>query len=101
VNLTPRAIRQQICSAVTVVVQASRLIDGGRKLVSVQEITGMEGDMISMQEIFHFEQTGVDRDGKVLGQFSATGVRPRFADRLKMYGVDIPENTFDPDRIFQ
>jgi pilus assembly protein CpaF len=101
VNLTPRAIRQQICSAVTVVVQASRLIDGGRKLVSVQEITGMEGDMISMQEIFHFEQTGVDRDGKVLGHFSATGVRPRFADRLKMYGVDIPENTFDPDRIFQ
>jgi pilus assembly protein CpaF len=101
VNLTPRAIRQQICSAVTVVVQASRLIDGGRKLVSIQEITGMEGDIISMQEIFHFEQTGVDRDGKVLGQFSATGVRPRFADRLKMYGVELPDDTFDPDRIFQ
>jgi pilus assembly protein CpaF len=101
VSLTPRAIRQQICSAVTVVVQASRLIDGGRKLVSIQEITGMEGDMISMQEIFHFEQTGVDRDGKVLGHFSATGVRPRFADRLKMYGVEIPDDTFDPDRIFQ
>jgi len=101
VNLTPRAIRQQICSAVTVVVQASRLIDGGRKLVSIQEITGMEGDIISMQEIFHFEQTGVDREGKVLGHFSATGVRPRFADRLKMYGVDIPDDTFDPDRIFQ
>ncbi|MFC5510976.1 CpaF family protein [Massilia jejuensis] len=101
VSLTPRAIRQQICSAVTVVVQASRLIDGGRKLVSIQEITGMEGDIISMQEIFHFEQTGVDRDGKVLGHFSATGVRPRFADRLKMYGVEMPDNTFDPDRIFQ
>ncbi|KQQ87077.1 CpaF family protein [Massilia sp. Leaf139] len=101
VSLTPRAIRQQICSAVTVVVQASRLIDGGRKLVSIQEITGMEGDIISMQEIFHFEQTGVDRDGKVLGHFSATGVRPRFADRLKMYGVEIPDDTFDPDRIFQ
>ncbi|MBD8533244.1 MULTISPECIES: CpaF family protein [unclassified Massilia] len=101
VSLTPRAIRQQICSAVTVVVQASRLIDGGRKLVSIQEITGMEGDIISMQEIFRFEQTGVDRDGKVLGQFSATGVRPRFADRLKMYGVELPDDTFDPDRIFQ
>jgi len=101
VNLTPRAIRQQICSAVTVVVQASRLIDGGRKLVSIQEITGMEGDIISMQEIFHFEQTGVDRDGKVLGQFFATGVRPRFADRLKMYGVELGDDTFDPDRIFQ
>ncbi|XYJ10786.1 CpaF family protein [Telluria sp. B2] len=101
VNLTPRAIRQQICSAVTVVVQASRLIDGCRKVVSIQEITGMEGDIISMQEIFRFEQTGVDRDGKVLGHFSATGVRPRFADRLKMYGADIPDNTFDPDRIYQ
>ncbi len=101
VNLTPRAIRQQICSAVTVVVQASRLIDGCRKLVSIQEITGMEGDIISMQEIFRFEQTGVDRDGKVQGQFSATGVRPRFADRLKMYGAAIPDDTFDPDRIFQ
>jgi pilus assembly protein CpaF len=100
-NLTPRAIRQQICSAVTVVVQASRLIDGGRKLVSIQEITGMEGDIISMQEIFRFEQTGVDRDGKVLGHFSASGVRPRFADRLKMYGVDIPDDTFNPDRIYQ
>src|SRR5690242_16178057 len=101
VNLTPRAIRQQICSAVTVVLQVSRLTDGCRKLVSMQELTGMEGEIITMQEIFHFEQTGVDRDGKVLGQFSATGVRPRFADRLKMYGVDIPDNTFDPDRIFQ
>ena len=101
VNLTPRAIRQQICSAVTVVVQASRLIDGCRKVVSIQEITGMEGDIISMQEIFRFEQTGVDRDGKVLGHFSATGVRPRFADRLKMYGAEIPDDTFDPDRIYQ
>ena len=100
-NLTPRAIRQQICSAVTVVVQASRLIDGCRKVVSIQEITGMEGDIISMQEIFRFEQTGVDRDGKVLGRFSATGVRPRFAERLKMYGADIPDDTFDPDRIYQ
>ncbi|QNA90792.1 CpaF family protein [Massilia sp. Dwa41.01b] len=100
-NLTPRAIRQQICSAVTVVVQASRLIDGCRKVVSIQEITGMEGDIISMQEIFRFEQTGVDRDGKVQGCFSATGVRPRFADRLKMYGAEIPDDTFDPDRIYQ
>jgi pilus assembly protein CpaF len=100
VNLTPRAIRQQICSAVTVVLQASRLTDGTRKLVSMQEITGMEGDIISMQEIFRFEQTGVDHDGKVLGQFSATGVRPRFADRLRMFGAPVPEDTFDPDRVF-
>ena len=101
VNLTPRAIRQQICSAITVILQASRLTDGTRKVVSMQEVTGMEGDIISMQEIFRFEQTGVDRDGKVQGHFSATGVRPRFADRLKMYGAAIPDDTFDPDRIFQ
>ncbi|MFC0250961.1 CpaF family protein [Massilia consociata] len=100
VNLTARAIRQQIVSAVTVVVQASRLTDGTRKVVSLQEITGMEGDIISMQEIFRFEQIGVDADGKVKGRFSATGVRPRFADRLKMFGVPVPEDTFDPDRTF-
>ncbi|WP_292044034.1 CpaF family protein [Massilia sp. UBA6681] len=100
VNLTARAIRQQIASAVTVVVQVSRLTDGTRKVVSLQEITGMEGDIISMQEIFRFEQSGVDADGKVKGRFSATGVRPRFAERLKMFGVPVPEDTFDPDRIF-
>jgi pilus assembly protein CpaF len=100
VTLTPRAIRQQICSAVTVVLQVSRLTDGTRKLVSMQEITGMEGDIISMQEIFRFEQTGVDHDGKVLGNFCASGVRPRFADRLKMFGVPVPEDTFDPDLVF-
>jgi pilus assembly protein CpaF len=100
VTLTPRAIRQQICSAVTVVLQVSRLTDGCRKLVSMQEITGMEGEIISMQEIFSFEQTGVDGDGKVQGRFSATGVRPRFAERLKMFGVPVPEDTFDPDRIY-
>jgi pilus assembly protein CpaF len=100
VTLTPRAIRQQICSAVTVVLQVSRLTDGCRKLVSMQEITGMEGEIISMQEIFQFQQTGVDADGKVQGHFSATGVRPRFAERLKMFGVAVSEDTFDPDLVF-
>jgi pilus assembly protein CpaF len=100
VNLTPRAIRQQICSAITVILQASRLADGTRKVVSIQEITGMEGEIISMQEIFRFEQTGIDGDGKVLGHFCATGVRPRFADRLRTFGAPVPEDTFDPDRIF-
>jgi pilus assembly protein CpaF len=101
VNLTTRAIRQQICSAVTVVLQVSRLTDGSRKLVSLQEITGMEGDIISMQEIFRFEQTGVDQDAKVQGHFCATGVRPRFVDRLRMFGAAVAEDTFDPDRIFR
>jgi len=100
VNLTPRAIRQQIVSAVTVVLQVSRLTDGTRKLVSMQEITGMEGDIISMQEIYRFEQRGVDAQGKVLGHFSATGVRPRFADRLKLFGVPVADDAFDPDRVF-
>jgi pilus assembly protein CpaF len=100
VSLTPRAIRQQIASAITVVLQASRLADGTRKVVSMQEITGMEGEIISMQEIFRFEQTGIDADGKVQGHFCATGVRPRFADRLRMFGTAVPEDTFDPDRVF-
>ncbi|MBW8898510.1 MAG: CpaF family protein [Massilia sp.] len=100
VSLTPRAIRQQIASAITVVLQASRLADGTRKVVSMQEITCMEGEVISMQEIFRFEQTGIDADGKVQGHFCATGVRPRFADRLRMFGAAVPEDTFDPDRVF-
>jgi len=100
VSLTARAIRQQIASAITVILQATRLADGTRKVVSMQEITGMEGDVISMQEIFRFEQTGIDADGKVQGHFCATGVRPRFADRLRMFGAAVPEDTFDPDRVF-
>ncbi|WP_409027405.1 CpaF family protein [Janthinobacterium sp. SUN098] len=101
VNLTPRATRQQICSAVTVVMQVSRLTDGARKLVSLQEVTGMEGDIIAMHEIFRFEQTGVDADGKVQGHFCATGVRPRFTERLRMFGAPVPDTVFDPDRIYE
>ena len=101
VNLTPRATRQQICSAVTVVMQVSRLTDGARKLVSLQEVTGMEGDIIAMHEIFRFEQTGVDAEGKVQGHFSATGVRPRFTVRLRMFGAPVPDSVFDPDRIYE
>ncbi len=101
VTLTPRAVRQQICSAITVVLQVTRLTDGARKLVSLQEITGMEGEMIAMQEIFCFEQTGVDAEGKVIGHFRATGVRPRFADRLRLFGAPVPDSAFDPSRIFE
>ncbi len=101
VNLTPRATRQQICSAVTVVMQVSRLTDGARKLVSMQEITGMEGDMIAMHEIFRFEQTGVASDGRVQGHFCATGVRPRFAERLRMFGAAVPDTVFDPERVYE
>ncbi|MGV7211179.1 CpaF family protein [Oxalobacteraceae bacterium A2-2] len=101
VNLTPRAVRQQICSAVTVVMQVSRLTDGARKLVSMQEITGMEGEVIAMHEIFRYEQTGVAAGGAVQGRYHATGVRPRFAERLRMYGVPVPDALFDPDRVYE
>ena len=100
-NLTAHATRQQICSAITVVVQVTRLTDGARKIVSLQEITGMEGDIIAMQEIFRFEQTGVAADGRVLGHFRASGVRPRFADRLRLFGAQVSDLVYDPDRIFE
>jgi pilus assembly protein CpaF len=74
----------------------TRLIDGRRKIISLQEITGMEGDIITMQEIFSFRQRGVADDGTVLGHFAATGVRPRFVERLKSYGISVSDQLFDP-----
>ncbi|CAG4909220.1 CpaF family protein [Paraburkholderia gardini] len=96
-----KAMRQQIASAISVVVQASRLTDGRRKLMSIQEITGMEGDVINMQEIFTFKRTGVDDDGRIKGYFCATGVRPKFCDRLTAFGITLPDNMFDPARRFE
>jgi len=100
-NLPPKAIRQQIASAITVIVQASRLTDGRRKIVSIQEITGMEGDVVNMQEIFTFQRSGVLGDGAVRGYFRATGVYPKFAERLRVFGVGLPDETFDPGRRFE
>jgi pilus assembly protein CpaF len=98
--LPTKAMRQQISSAIGVVVQVARLTDGRRKVLSISEITGMEGDMITMQEIFAFHQTGTDEKGAVKGHFCASGVRPRFAERLRNFGVEVPENLFDPTRVF-
>jgi pilus assembly protein CpaF len=89
-RLSDKAMRQQIASAVNLVIQVARLTDGTRRIVSISEITGMEGDTIAMQEIFQFERTGVDSSGKVLGRFRATGIRPRFAERLLQYGMQLP-----------
>lgn len=89
-RLSDRAMRQQIASAVNLVIQVARLTDGTRRIVSVSEITGMEGETITMQEIFQFERTGVDGTGKVIGRFRTTGIRPRFAERLKQYGMQLP-----------
>ncbi len=100
-NLPHQAMRQQIASAITVVVQVLRLIDGKRKITSVQEITGMEGEVITMQELFTFRQTGVTADGQVQGHFQATGVRPKFSDRLRAFGVMLPDTMFDPTRRYE
>jgi len=94
-NLPERAMRQQIASAIQIIVQQTRLSDGSRKVTSISEITGMEGDVISMQEIFLFEKTGVTQDGKVIGRFRATGVRPKCCERLKAAGVHLPASMFD------
>jgi pilus assembly protein CpaF len=94
-RLSDRAMRQQIASAVNMVIQVSRLSDGTRRITSISEITGMEGEAITMQEIFQFERKGVEKDGKVIGRFRPTGVRPRFAERLKQYGMQLPRVFFE------
>ncbi len=99
VNVVQKALRQQIISGISVIIHIQRLSDGRRKVTSIQEITGMEGDVITMQEIFCFEQTGVAPDGTVLGHFHATGIRPRFADRLQARGSPLADYLFDPARI--
>ncbi|HGO6089051.1 CpaF family protein [Burkholderia cepacia] len=100
-TLPPKTMRQQIASAISVVVQAARLTDGKRKIVSIQELTGMEGDIINMQEIFTFKRTGVDRDGSVRGHFCATGVRPKFVERLQAFGINLPDSLYDPSQRYE
>jgi pilus assembly protein CpaF len=94
-SIPDRAVRQQITSAVNAVVQIARLSDGTRKVVSISEITGMEGEMVTMQEIFRFERRGLDPEGKVRGAFCATGIRPKFTDRLIAAGQRLPSFLFD------
>jgi pilus assembly protein CpaF len=97
-SMTQSSIRMHVTSAIRVVIQLMRLSDGTRRLVSVGEITGMEGDVIQMQEIYRFVRLGTEADGKVIGEFRATGIRPRFADGLKALGLEIPRDAFDPSR---
>ena len=94
-NLPERAMRQQIASAIQLVVQQTRLSDGSRKVTSISEITGMEGDIVTMQEIFVFEKMGMTQDGKVVGRFRATGVRPKCCERLKTCGIHLPGDMFE------
>ncbi len=95
-NLTNKAVRQQIAGAVSIIVQIARGVDGRRRMVSIQEITGMEGEVITMQEIMGFKQTGIGENGVVQGYFAATGVRPAMTDRLKAFGLVLPDQYFDP-----
>jgi pilus assembly protein CpaF len=94
-NLPERAIRQQIASAIAVVVQLSRMSDGTRRITHLTEITGMDEDVVSMQDIFVFEKQGISPQGRVIGQFSATGIRPKFADKLKASGISLPASLFE------
>jgi pilus assembly protein CpaF len=94
-------MKRFISSAIDVIVQVSRLADGKRKIVSLQEITGMEGNIITMQEVFSFKQQRIDAEGKVRGFFRFHGVRPKFIDRFKVSGIDVPMDLFDPSKVYE
>ncbi len=96
IEMPLKAVRSQIASAVNLIVQASRLQDGSRRMVSVTEITGMEGEVISMQEVFRYERLGVEPNGKIIGRFNATGVRSHYSDRFKQWGYDLPASIYEP-----
>jgi pilus assembly protein CpaF len=98
-NIPERSIRQQIAAAITIVVQATRMSDGSRKVTSVAEITGMEENVISMQEIFTFEKKGIGPDGKVIGVFQPTRIRPKFLDRLRVSGIVLPQVLFERETL--
>lgn len=100
-EIPTKALRTYISSAIGLILQQNRLSDGTRKLVSVQEITGMEGDIISLQELFKFEQVGIDAKRRVKGRFLCTGVRPQFAEKAKAQGISLPPALFDPNKIHE
>jgi pilus assembly protein CpaF len=95
-GIPQRAAREQIASALDVVIQVSRFSDGKRRLTSLQEVTGMEGDIVTMQEIFKFERQGIDEDGGVIGTLTATGIRPSFAEKLRLAGIELEADIFQP-----
>ena len=96
IEMPTKAVRSQIASAVNLIVQASRLQDGSRRMTSITEITGMEGEVISMQEIFRYQRVGLTPDNKIIGHFTATGVRSHFSDRFRLWGYDLPASIFEP-----
>jgi pilus assembly protein CpaF len=94
-NLPEKAIRKQIVSAIALVAQVSRFSDGTRRVTQITEIAGMENEIVTMQDIFVFDRQGVSPEGRTLGTFTATGIRPKFADKLKSSGIDLPSNLFE------
>jgi len=97
VSLPEKAMRFMVSSALDLIIQVSRVVDGSRKMMSVIEVVGMEGEIITLQEIFRYEKQGLDQDGKVLGRFVPTGIRPRFAERLEQAGISFSEELFSND----
>jgi pilus assembly protein CpaF len=95
INLPDKAIRHQIASAVSIIVQVARLSDGVRRVTQISEVTGVSDDMVTLQDIFVFDRLGIGVNGRVLGRFRATGLRPMFADRLKASGIQLPPNIFE------
>ncbi len=95
-NLPEQAMRFMLSSALDIIVQISRFTDGTRKVKSITEVVGMEGQIITLQDIFFFDKKGIDQDGKVVGQFRATGIRPKFAEKLELAGIEVPEELFNP-----
>jgi pilus assembly protein CpaF len=98
-ELPVRAIREQICSAIHMVIQISRLSDGSRRITHVSEISGLEGQVVTMQDLFRFEQEGIDSEGQVVGHFRSTGIRPQFADRFEVAGISLPSDIYSGARI--
>ena len=96
IDMPLKAVRSQIAAAVNLIVQASRLQDGSRRMVSITEITGMEGDVISMQEVFRYERLGIEPNGKIIGRFNATGVRSHYSDRFRQWGFELPASIYEP-----
>ena len=94
-------IRKFISSALNVIIQVARMVDGRRKLISLQEITGMEGNIITMQEVFSFQQTKIDPEGNVKGCFKFHGVRPKFIEKFKVSGVSVSQDLFDPSKFVE
>jgi pilus assembly protein CpaF len=96
IEMPIKAVRAQIASAVNLIVQAARLQDGSRRMISITEVTGMEGEVISMQEVFRYQRTGIGPEGKIIGHFTGCGVRSHYADRFKQWGYDLPAAIYEP-----